>query len=288
MNTSQQSCQNDSQKTTPEQLQEQLTERLKGVKNRILVMSGKGGVGKSSTAVNLALALAQEGKQVGLLDIDIHGPSIPKMLGIETKRPLNGPEGLIPISYLHNLKTMSVGFLLENDMTPLIWRGPMKTNLIQQFLKDVIWGELDYLVIDCPPGTGDEPLSAVHCLMSAGGHNTGALLVTTPQEVAVLDVQKSVIFCRQLDLPVFGVVENMSGFVCPKCGETIDIFKQDGGKKMAAELNAPFLGQIPINPAMVEAGDMGKPYIATEPKGPIAETIRAIAGRLMAECAATT
>ncbi len=160
----------------------------------------------------------------------------------------------------------------------------MKTNLIQQFLKDVIWGELDYLVIDCPPGTGDEPLSAVHCLMSAGGQRTGAVLVTTPQEVAVLNVQKSVIFCRQLDLPVFGVVENMSGFVCPKCSETIDIFKQGGGQKMATELQAPFLGRIPVHPAMVEAGDSGKPYIATESKGPIAETIRGIAGQLMAEC----
>lgn len=283
MNTSPQSCQNGSHNISPEKLQEQLTERLKGVKNRILVMSGKGGVGKSSTAVNLALALAQEGKQVGLLDIDIHGPSIPKMLGLEGKQPLNGPEGLIPIDYLHNLKAMSVGFLLESNMTPLIWRGPMKNNLIQQFLKDVSWGDLDYLIVDCPPGTGDEPLSAVSCLLSAGGQRTGAVLVTTPQEVAVLDVQKSVIFCRQLDLPVLGIVENMSGFVCPKCGETIDIFKQGGGMKMAEELKAPFLGRIPVNPAMVEAGDSGKPYIATESKDPTAETIRSIAGQLMAE-----
>lgn len=284
MSTTQQSCQNSNQKTSPEQLEAQLKERLKGVKNTVLVMSGKGGVGKSSTAVNLALALAQEGKQVGLLDIDIHGPSIPKMLGIATERPLNGPEGLIPVTYLHNLKAMSVGFLLESEMSPLIWRGPMKTNLIQQFLKDVTWGELDYLIIDCPPGTGDEPLSAVHCLMSAGGRNTGAVVVTTPQEVAVLDVQKSVVFCRQLDLPVFGVVENMSGFVCPKCGEAIDIFKQGGGRKMAEELNAPFLGQIPIHPAMVDAGDMGKPFIATDSKGPVAEIFRGIAGRLMTKC----
>ncbi|OEU53249.1 MAG: ATPase [Desulfuromonadales bacterium C00003096] len=284
MDTSQQSCQNSSQKTTPEELQEQLTEQLKGVKNKILVMSGKGGVGKSTTAVNLALALAQEGKQVGLLDIDIHGPSIPKMLGLDTERPLNGPEGMIPIPYLHNLKTMSVGFLLESELSPLIWRGPMKANLIQQFLKDVAWGKLDYLIVDCPPGTGDEPLSAVHCLMSSGGQNIGAVLVTTPQEVAVLDVQKSVVFCRQLDLPVFGVVENMSGFICPKCGEAIDIFKQGGGRKMAEDLNAPFLGQIPIQPGMVEAGDAGKPYIATESKGPAAETFRSIAGHLIEEC----
>ena len=284
MSTSQQSCQNSSQNISPERLQAQVNESLKDVKNKILVMSGKGGVGKSSTAVNLALALAQEGKQVGLLDIDIHGPSIPKMLGIESERPLNGPEGLLPVPYLHNLKAMSVGFLLESELSPLIWRGPMKTNLIQQFLKDVVWGELDYLIVDCPPGTGDEPLSAVHCLLSSGGLNTGAVLVTTPQQVAILDVQKSVMFCRQLELPVFGVVENMSGFVCPKCGEALDIFKQGGGRKMAEDLNTPFLGQIPIHPAMVEAGDKGKPFFATESQGPIAEIIRDIAGRLMAEC----
>ncbi len=287
MNTSKQQCQNDTPKASPEEMHEQLTAQLKGVKNKILVMSGKGGVGKSSTAVNLAMALAQEGKQVGLLDIDIHGPSIPKMLGLDKERPLNSPEGMIPIDYLHNLKTMSVGFLLESDKSPLIWRGPMKANLIQQFLKDVIWGELDYLIVDCPPGTGDEPLSAVQYLMSTGSQNTGAVLVTTPQEVAVLDVQKSVVFCRQLDLPVYGVVENMSGFVCPKCGEIIDIFKQGGGQKMAEELNAPFLGKIPLHPAMVEAGDNGKPYIATNSKGPIAETFRNIAGQLMAKCCPT-
>lgn len=288
MDTSQPSCQSNNQKVSPQELQKQLTEQLKHVKNRILVISGKGGVGKSTTAVNLALALAQEGKEVGLLDVDIHGPSIPKMLGIDAERPLRGPEGMIPVPYLHNLKAMSVGFLLESELSPLIWRGPMKTHLIQQFLKDVTWGEIDYLIIDCPPGTGDEPLSAVHCLQSTGGKNTGAVVVTTPQEVAILDVQKSVTFCRQLDLPVYGIVENMSGFVCPKCGETVDIFKSGGGKKMAEELKAPFLGQIPIHPAMVEAGDMGKPYIATDSKQSIATTIRSIAGRLMAECDANS
>jgi ATP-binding protein involved in chromosome partitioning len=284
MSTSEHSCPGNDQQPSPCQLQAQMKTALKGVRNKILVMSGKGGVGKSSTAVNLALALAQEGKSVGLLDIDIHGPSIPKMLGIEDQRLMNGPNGMEPVQYLHNLKVISIGFLLESSSDALIWRGPMKISLIQQFLKDVNWGDLDYLIVDCPPGTGDEPLSAVQYLTAAGGPVTGAVIVTTPQEVALIDVQKSITFCRRLDLTVFGVVENMSGLICPKCGEAIPLFKQGGGRQMADRMRTPFLGQIPIDPAMVVAGDNGRPCVVSDSKGPIADVFREIAGELLTRC----
>jgi Mrp family chromosome partitioning ATPase len=261
-----------------------MQERLAGIKNKILVMSGKGGVGKSSTAVNLALALAQEGLTVGLLDIDLHGPSVPKMLGIGEGRIQNGADGLLPVEYLQNLKVISVGFLLGSEDEALIWRGPAKTGLIQQFLRDVDWGELDYLVIDCPPGTGDEPLTAVQNVLGTGGKTSGAIIVTTPQEVAVLDVQKSITFCRHLDMPVLGVIENMSGFVCPKCGEVVDIFKQGGGQQIAERMKAPFLGQIPIEPGMVASGDNGKPFIVMEPKSKTTEVFRSIVAGLMEQC----
>jgi Mrp family chromosome partitioning ATPase len=284
MSTSEHNCPGSDQQPSPCQLQAQMKTALKGVRNKILVMSGKGGVGKSSTAVNLALALAQEGKSVGLLDIDIHGPSIPKMLGIEDRRLMNGPDGMEPVQYLHNLKAISIGFLLESSSDALIWRGPMKISLIQQFLKDVNWGDLDYLIVDCPPGTGDEPLSAVQYLTAVGGPVTGAVIVTTPQEVALLDVQKSITFCRRLDLTVLGVVENMSGLVCPKCGEAIPLFKQGGGRQMAERMNAPFLGQIPLDPAMVSSGDNGKPCVVSDSKGHTAEVFRQIAGELLTRC----
>lgn len=284
MSTSETNCPSDDRQHSPCQLQEQMKTALRGIRNKILVMSGKGGVGKSSTAVNLALALAQEGKSVGLLDIDIHGPSIPKMLGIEDRRLMSGLGGLEPVQYLHNVKAISIGFLLESSSDALIWRGPMKISVIQQFLKDVHWGDLDYLIIDCPPGTGDEPLSAVQYLTGAGGPVTGAVIVTTPQEVALLDVQKSITFCRRLDLPVLGVVENMSGLVCPRCGEAIPLFKQGGGRQMAKQMKANFLGQIPIDPAMVVACDDGRPCIVSDSKGPTAEVFRQIAGELMTRC----
>jgi len=286
MSTSEHNCPGDNRQPSPCQLQDQMKTALRGVRNKILVMSGKGGVGKSSTAVNLAFALAQEGKSVGLLDIDIHGPSIPKMLGIEDQRLMSGPHGLEPVPFLHNLKAISIGFLLENSSDALIWRGPMKISLIQQFLKDVNWGDLDYLIVDCPPGTGDEPISAVQYLTAAGGPVTGAVIVTTPQEVALLDVQKSITFCRRLDLMVFGVVENMSGLVCPSCGEAIPLFKQGGGRQMAERMKAQFLGQIPIDPAMVIACDNGKPCVVSDSQGPIAEVFRRIAGELMTRCEA--
>ncbi|ABA88004.1 MRP-like NifH superfamily NTPase [Syntrophotalea carbinolica DSM 2380] len=262
------------------ELKAKMKQRLDRIKRKILVMSGKGGVGKSSTAVNLALALAQDGYAVGLLDIDLHGPSVPKMLGLDDSQLQNGPDGLLPVEYLHNMKVISVGFLLGGAEEALMWRGPAKTGLIQQFLRDVEWGDLDFLIVDCPPGTGDEPMTAVQTLLD-GTQSSGAVIVTTPQEVALLDVQKSITFCRHLEMPVLGIIENMSGFACPKCGEVVDIFKSGGGQQIAERMKAPFLGKIPMDPAMVMAGDSGKPYIAIQGDSATSETYRKIAASFM-------
>jgi len=234
-----------------------LQNNLRGVKHKIIVLSGKGGVGKSTVATNIAAALSLKGKKVGLVDVDIHGPSIPKIMGLESSRPAASLEGLEPVPYSPNLVVMSVGFLLRERDDAIIWRAPLKHGLIKQFLAEVNWGKLDYLVVDCPPGTGDEPLSAIQLLEGADG----AVVVTTPQDVSLADVRKSITFCHTTNLPVLGVVENMSGFVCPHCANTVDIFKSGGGEKMASEMGVPFLGRIPIDPKMVESGDSGKPFV---------------------------
>lgn len=265
-------CENEQER----QLRELMDRRLAAIKNKIVVMSGKGGVGKSSTAVNLALALSREGKSVGLLDVDIHGPSIPKMLGIEKVRPRVVEKEIIPID-CNGLLIMSTGFLVPKQNNAIILRGPKKNLLIQQFIRDVAWGELDYLVVDCPPGTGDEPLSVLQLM----GTGTMAVVVTTPQDVAVLDVKKSLTFCSELKMPVLGVVENMSGLVCPHCGEMVDIFKSGGGQLMAEEMNVPFLGKIPMDPTLVIAGDDGTPYVVAHPKAEAAKAICAIARSLI-------
>jgi ATP-binding protein involved in chromosome partitioning len=234
-----------------------LQDNIGRIKNKIVVMSGKGGVGKSTVATNLAVALSFKGQKVGLMDVDIHGPSIPKMLGLEGN-VLRGTEtGLAPIVYSDNLRVMSIGFILKTQNDAVIWRAPLKHKLIRDFLTDVQWGDLDYLIIDSPPGTGDEPLSVVQLLEDADG----AVIVTTPQDVALIDVRKAITFCRQVKLPVLGVVENMSGFICPHCGKTVNIFKTGGGESMASDMEVPFLGRIPIEPSIVEAGDSGKPYL---------------------------
>lgn len=242
-----------------EELKERLTlqDNLRDVKHKIIVLSGKGGVGKSTVAANIAAALSLKDKKVGLVDVDIHGPSIPKIMGLESSRPMNSMEGLEPVQYSPNLVVMSVGFLLRERDDAIIWRAPLKHGLIKQFLAEVNWGKLDYLVVDCPPGTGDEPLSVIQLLENADG----AVVVTTPQDLSLADVRKSITFCHAMKLPVLGVVENMSGFVCHHCGNTVDIFKTGGGEKMAAEMRAPFLGRIPIDPKMVESGDSGKPFV---------------------------
>jgi Mrp family chromosome partitioning ATPase/predicted Fe-Mo cluster-binding NifX family protein len=250
--------------------QRKLNDRMGRIAHKVLVLSGKGGVGKSTVAVNLAVSLMLQGKRVGLLDVDIHGPSVPKMLGLEGQTIHTEGETMLPVE-LGDLKVMSIGFLLHNQDDALIWRGPMKMAVIKQFLMDVDWGDLDYLVIDAPPGTGDEPLSICQLIENADG----AVVVTTPQEVALAAVRKSITFCCKLSLPVLGVVENMSGFVCPHCGERIEIFETGGGERLAKEMKVPFLGRIPIEPEVAASGDAGLPYIQ---KYPDTATGKAFAG----------
>jgi ATP-binding protein involved in chromosome partitioning len=236
--------------------QEELKDRMGKIKHKILVMSGKGGVGKSTVATNLAVSLSKTGKAVGLLDVDFHGPSIPTLLKLQGKPVYQSEEGLIPVEFL-GIKVMSVGFLLKDQDEAVIWRGPMKIGFLKQLLKDVIWGDLDYLVIDFPPGTGDEPLSIAQMMPECDG----AVIVTTPQNLSLNDVKKSINFCRRIKIPVLGVIENMSGLVCPHCQAMIDLFKKGGGEEMATKMGVPFLGRIPIDPQIVEASDLGEPYV---------------------------
>ena len=264
------SCQSNlDQHLQMQQEQEQISKNIKNIKHQVLVLSGKGCVGKSSIAVNLAVWLSMQGKKVGLLDVDVHGPSVPKLLNLEGKRLQALGDRIGPVQYSESLKVVSVGFILNEEKDAVVWRGPMKHNVINQFVKDVDWGELDYLVVDCPPGTGDEPLSIIQLL----DNPDGAVVVTTPQQVAVTDVKKCLTFCDQLKLPVLGVVENMSGFVCPHCGKKTNIFGYDGGKEMADEFNVPFLGSIPIDADMGPAADIGKPFINHHSQTPTAQTI---------------
>ena len=258
-----------------------LQENLLGIRNKIVVLSGKGGVGKSSVAANLAVALSLQNKKTGLLDVDLHGPSIPTLLGIKEQLSPSDGTRIEPLSYNANLKVMSLGLLLRNQDEAVIWRGPAKHGVIMQFLAAVEWGELDYLIVDCPPGTGDEPLSVIQLLEGING----AIIVTTPQDVALNDVRKSVTFCKQVKLPVIGVVENMSGFVCPHCGKGVDIFKSGGGKRMADEMNVPFLGRIPLDPAMVSSGDKGEPFIEHQAASPTALAFGEIVATVAAWCA---
>jgi len=238
------------------QNRQKLVLRMKAIKHKIIVLSGKGGVGKSTVAVNLAVSLSMAGERVGLLDIDIHGPSIPTMLNLVNAGVKSDGENLIPVE-MGTLRVMSVGFLLENSDSAVIWRGPMKMGVIEQLLRDVNWGELDFLIIDSPPGTGDEPLSAVQLV----GDMDGAIMVTTPQAVSAADVRKSLDFCRQVNLKVLGIVENMSGFVCPACGTETVIFKGNSGETMADAAGVPFLGKIPMDPSVGDSCDEGTPFV---------------------------
>ncbi len=253
---------------------EVLQERLQHIQYKLLVLSGKGGVGKSTLAVNLAVALSLSGRRVGLLDADIHGPSIPKLLHLEGQTLAGRGDSILPLTFGDGLKVISIGFLLENEEQAVIWRGPLKMKLINQFLRDVEWGDLDYLIVDSPPGTGDEPLSLAQLI----GRLDGAIIVTTPQELALTDVRKCITFCRELNLPVLGVVENMSGLVCPHCGKLIDVFGPGGGgERMAQEMGVPSLGRIPFDPQVVEASDAGKPFIYFYGKTETAATFRQLA-----------
>lgn len=233
--------------------EESVKKILDQIKYVIVVLSGKGGVGKSTVSTNLALTLAQEGNKVGLLDADMHGPTIPTMLGLTNMRITHSTDGLKPVKVTENLQVVSMGFLLENQDDAIIWRGPLKMAAIRQLLGDFNWGKLDYLIIDLPPGTGDEPLSIAQIIPNI----TGAIIVTTPQDVALVSVRKSITFVNKLKIPVLGVIENMSGFICPHCKKKLNIFKAGGGKRAADDFNVPFLGSIPLDPTIVEKGDEG-------------------------------
>jgi len=239
------------------------------VKHVIMVLSGKGGVGKSTVSVNLAYALSNHGFRVGLLDLDMHGPNIPKMLGIEDHKLAMIGERIEPVHITGKLSVISMAFLLPDTSTPIIWRGPMKMAAIQQFLSEVNWGSLDYLVVDLPPGTGDEALT----IAQLAPNLRGAVIVTTPQDVATMDARKSVKFIQKLDVPVLGIIENMSGMICPHCKEQIDLFGKGGGKKIADELAVPFLGSIPIDIDMRIAGDEGRPFIIRRGNSPTWEAV---------------
>lgn len=238
--------------TKPEE--PKLVSNLRGIKKKIMVMSGKGGVGKSTVSANLAATLADRGYRVGLLDSDIHGPTIPTMFGVEGQRPTVGEKGIVPVKVSDNLKVMSVGLLLDSDDTPIIWRGPAKMGAIKQFLEEVDWGVLDYLIIDLPPGTGDEPLSIAQLI----GNLDGAIVVTTPQDVALTSVRKSLNFAKMIEVPVIGMVENMSGIVCPHCDEIIHVFGSGGVSRAAEDFGVKVLGTLPIETEVAATSDSGK------------------------------
>jgi len=257
---------------------EKIRRRMERIKYKLIIISGKGGVGKSTVAVNLAYGLFFQGRRVGVLDVDIHGPSLAKMLDVEGRHLGASRENTIePISICSGLKVVTIASLLESADTPVIWRGPLKMKLIAQFLGDVNWGELDYLIVDSPPGTGDEPLSVAQLIPDMNG----AIIVTTPQEVALLDSRKSVGFAKTLKIPVMGIIENMSGFICPYCGKRIDLFKRGGGEKAASDLDVPFLGRIPIDPDVVNSTDEGRPFIQTYAKTSTAKVMEQIVGKIM-------
>lgn len=241
------------QKKDPQAEQDAAVEKtLSHIKHKLIVMSGKGGVGKTSTSINLAIALANKGHRVGIMDVDLHGPDVPRMLGLKGMLDLSSSKKLEPMQRMENLKVVSIESLTMSKDDAIIWRGPIKYSAIKQFIGDVEWGDLDFLIIDSPPGTGDEPLTIAQTIQDAK-----AIIVTTPQEVSLADVRKSISFCKTVKMDIFGMIENMSGFVCPHCGETVDIFGSGGGERTAAAASIPFLGRIPMDPKVVSCGDDG-------------------------------
>lgn len=254
-----------------DKLQEKIEHNLKSITNRLLVFSGKGGVGKSTVAANLALGMSKRALEVGILDIDIHGPNLAQMLGVDNQKLNAGENGLIPATVNDHLRLISMSFLLQDPNLPVIWRGPMKMKAIQQFIGDVAWGSLDWLIIDSPPGTGDEPLSIAQLIPA-----TGAIIVTTPQEVSLMDSRRAISFARRLELKIFGIVENMSGLDCPHCGKPIELFKTGGGERIAKEMDVPFLGRIPIDPRVVTLGDDGRSILNIHPEAASSQAIQGI------------
>jgi ATP-binding protein involved in chromosome partitioning len=237
---------------------------LSKIKHKFIVMSGKGGVGKTSTSVNLSIALASQGFKVGIMDVDLHGPDVPRMMGMKGLLDLNQNKKLIPMAYSPNLSAVSIESLTTSKDDAIIWRGPIKYSAIQQFIADVEWGDLDFLVIDSPPGTGDEPLTIAQIISDAK-----AIIVTTPQEVSLADVRKSISFCQTVKMEIFGLIENMSGLNCPHCGESIELFGSGGGERMAKSKGINFLGRIPIDPNMVKCGDAGVSFQEQHADSPV-------------------
>ena len=248
---------------------------LKKIKNKIIIMSGKGGVGKTSTSVNLSLALAKKGYQVGIMDVDLHGPDVPRMLGLKGLLDLNSNKKLEPMSRMDNLKAVSIESLTTSKDDAIIWRGPIKYSAIKQFIADVEWGELDFLIIDSPPGTGDEPLTVAQTIPDAK-----AIIVTTPQEVSLADVRKSINFCKTVKMDIFGLIENMSGFTCPHCGESVDLFGSGGGERTALATGVRFLGKIPMDPRVVACGDNGDAMQERYADSEVAQAISDIANQI--------
>lgn len=258
-------------------LEEAVKASLARIKHKFVVMSGKGGVGKTSTSVNLAMALARQGAKVGLVDVDLHGPDVPRMLGFSGVLDVDAEKRIIPLRYNDNLSAVSVESLIAGKDSAIIWRGPVKHSVIQQFIGLVNWGDLDYLVIDAPPGTGDEPLTVAQTINDAR-----AIIVTTPQEVSLADVRKSINFCQKVNMAIFGIVENMSGFTCPHCNEMVDLFGVGGGERTASAMGLPFLGRIPFDPRIVACGDAGISFQEKYPDTPVAKAYKEIADKVMA------
>lgn len=264
---------------TGEDIEEEtrLRDTLGRIKHIIIVMSGKGGVGKSTVSSNIATVLSNMGYETGLMDVDITGPNIPKMFGVEDEKLHVMDERLIPVTVPPSMKLMSMAFLLPDRDSPVMWRGPVKMGAIKQFIEDVNWGSLDYLIVDMPPGTGDEALSIVQLMPKADG----MIIVTTPQDVALLDSRKSLTFAAETNIPIIGIVENMSGFVCPHCGEVTYIFKSGGGEDAARELNVQFLGRIPLEPGVVDSGDSGLPVVLKYPDSASAKAFKQITDKVI-------
>lgn len=253
----------------------EIIKRMSKIKHKIAVMSGKGGVGKSTVSVNLTAAFAKKEYKTGIMDADVHGPNVPKMFGVEGKSLKFDEEGIIPIETEEGIKVMSVGFFLSSQDVPLIWRGPAKTGVIKQFFAEVNWGDLDVLIIDNPPGTGDEPLTILQTIPL-----DGVVLVTTPQSVVQEDVIKSVNMVKNLKIPIIGIIENMSGFICPQCKEEILIFGKGNGEKMAENMGVPFLGRLPLDVETSSASDIGTPVVIKEPESEISVKISEIVDKI--------
>ena len=256
--------------------QEKFKERMSKIKHKIAIISGKGGVGKSTITVNLATAFALKGSRVGILDADIHGPSVPRLLGLEGSQVQSTAMGALPVDGPLKMKVMSIDFFMAEQM-PTIWRGPLKMRAIRQLLGEIVWGDLDFLFIDLPPGTGDEPLSIAQLLPDLDG----VVIVTMPSDLSSSIVKKAVTFAQRLKLPIIGVVENMSGFVCPHCNEKIEIFSSGGGKKMAQEEGVPFLGSIPIDPKVSADSDKGAPFIISHKDSSAAKAFMEIVSKIV-------